>query len=513
MNKIKRFIYSRRFIVAIVAILQLILFFVLTEKLYTMGATIYVLLTLFSAFVMLYLLEKDDMNPSYKIFWMIDMIVFPISGAIIYFFYGNTKLTKKQRVKMNGVVQRMKEHIGLTKPEIMEDIGKIDANMQKQAQYLENTASALAYKNTAVKYYPMGAALFRDYLKDIKNAKESIFIQYFIIDEGFMWDTVHEVLKEKVKEGVDVRVIYDGWGCLMNLPVDYEKQLREEGIKAYIFNDVKFSVHLGDYLMLNHRDHRKITVIDSTIAYTGGINLADEYINVIERFGVWKDTGFRIEGDAVWGLTTTFMNAWECVTFEVPEYEKFRPRYSCETDGIVQPYFDTPLDKENVCENTYLSVINNAKKYVYLATPYLVVDNEFLTALKLAAKSGVDVRIIVPGIPDKWYVYYVTQSYYKVLIEAGVKIYEYTPGFIHAKMYVTDDKQAIVGGANTDFRSMYLNFENACSFYGGSIVKDVKADFEDTLKHSRQVTMEDIKNTNVVKRMLQIVFRLFGPLM
>jgi len=338
-------------------------------------------------------------------------------------------------------------------------------------------------------------------------------MQYFIIDEGYMWDNILRVLKRKAAEGLDIRLIYDGWGCMLNLPQDYEKQLNRWGIKTHIFNDVKFSVHIGDYLMLNHRDHRKITVIDSTIGYSGGINLADEYINVIERFGVWKDTGFRIEGEAVWGLTTTFMQTWEFISGERVSYHKFRPDYSAQSDGFVQPYFDTPLDRINVCENTYLSVINNAKDYVYIATPYLILDNEMLTAFIIAAGSGVDVRIVVPGIPDKWYVYYVTQSYYKTLVKAGVKIYEYTPGFVHAKMYVSDDMQAIVGGANTDYRSMYLNFENCCSFYGGSMSGRVKRDFEEMFSHSHLVTRQDVEKTPLIKRIMQIVFRVLSPMM
>ncbi len=355
--------------------------------------------------------------------------------------------------------------------------------------------------------------MFRDYLNDLKNARKSIFIQYFIIDEGYMWDRIMEVLKEKVADGVDVRVVYDGFGTLLTLPEDYEKTLRAAGIKAYIFNDVKFSMHIGDYLMLNHRDHRKITVIDSTIGYGGGINIADEYINVIERFGVWKDTGFRLEGEGVWGLTTTFLQTWEFVSGAKADYSRFRPDYGVKSDCIVQPYFDTPLDKINLCANTYLNVVNNAKDYVYIASPYLIVDNEVLTAITLAARSGVDVRVIVPGIPDKWYVYYVTQSYYKPLLEAGVKVYEYTPGFLHAKMYVSDDMQAIVGGANTDYRSLYLNFENCCAFYGGEIVSRVKKDFDAMFRQSHLVTAEDIRNTPLYKRIFQIAFRVLSPLM
>ena len=512
MNKFKQFIYSKRFIIGILALFQMAAFMWMTTKLYAVGTFAYILLMVFSILIMLYMFEKDNMNPSYKIIWVLVMAFFPVSGALFYFLWGDTKLTRKQQRRLQAVRERTHRRLK-PNPQLIEKISATDRGLGKQAFYLERNGYAPAYENTAVKYYHMGADMFRDMLADLRSAKESIFLQYFIIDQGYMWDAILEILKQKVKEGVDVRLIYDGWGCLINLPEGYEKTLRRWGIKTYIFNDVKFSLHLGDYLMLNHRDHRKIAVIDSTIGYSGGINIADEYINVIERFGVWKDTGFRLEGEGVWSMTATFLNTWEYVSRTTDNYSLYRPRYTMETDGIVQPYYDTPLDKINLCENTYLSVINNAREYVYISTPYLVSDNEMLTALTLAAQSGVDVRIVVPGIPDKWYVYYVTQSYYRHLISAGVKIYEYTPGFIHAKMYVSDDMQAIVGGANTDYRSMYLNFENCCSFYGGSIVRSVKHDFEDTFSHSRQVTMQDVNNTSFFKRLVQIILRIWSPML
>ena len=512
MKKIKRLLLSKRFLIGLVACVQIVLFVFITSELYIVGSTAYILLTIFSVFVMLYLFEKDNMNPSYKIIWILFMAVFPISGAALYFFCGDTKLTRKQQEHINGILDRSHDNI-TPNPRLCRKISLMDGGLGRQAYYLENTGFSPPYENTAVKYYDIGAAMFRDYLNDLKNARKSIFIQYFIIDEGYMWDRIMEVLKEKVADGVDVRVVYDGFGTLLTLPEDYEKTLRAAGIKAYIFNDVKFSIHIGDYLMLNHRDHRKITVIDSTIGYGGGINIADEYINVIERFGVWKDTGFRLEGEGVWGLTTTFLQTWEFVSGAKADYSRFRPDYGVKSDCIVQPYFDTPLDKINLCANTYLNVVNNAKDYVYIASPYLIVDNEVLTAITLAARSGVDVRVIVPGIPDKWYVYYVTQSYYKPLLEAGVKVYEYTPGFLHAKMYVSDDMQAIVGGANTDYRSLYLNFENCCAFYGGEIVSRVKKDFDAMFRQSHLVTAEDIRNTPLYKRIFQIAFRVLSPLM
>lgn len=509
--KIWRFLYTKRFLVLRLASLQTVLFCLLAVRLYTAGEFIYCFMLFLNIISVFYLLGRDDINPAYKIFWILEMAFFPVTGVLFYVMYGDIKMSESKRNHMLQVMKRTRSCIK-NNPEAIERIRHIDDSMVRQAVYLEKQAAAPAFINTSVKYYDTGAAYFRDLLKDIEKAEKSVFLQYFIIDEGYLWDRVLDALKRKAARGKDVRLIYDGLGCLINFPRGYEDILRGYGIKVCVFNDVRLSVHIGDYLMFNHRDHRKIAVIDSVIGYSGGMNLADEYINCKERFGVWKDTGFRIEGRAVQSLTVTFIQAWELGGGEKMNCTGYLPTYAKETDGIVQPYSDTPLDGLNVCESIYLSVINNAKKYVYIATPYLILDNEMLTALCISARSGVDVRIIVPGIPDKWYVYYVTQSYYKSLLDAGVKIYEYSPGFLHAKMYVTDDRQAIVGGANTDYRSMHLNFENCCSFYGGSIPGKVKKDFIDMFSHSRCITGEDVESVPLFRRILQIVFRVVSPM-
>lgn len=512
MRKLLKFVFSKKFLASVLALLQILMFIVLVSRFYTLGSAVYLMMTVFSVAVMLYLFERDNLNPSYKLLWVVVMVLLPVTGALFYFLWGDTKLTKKQQLEINKIRDNAWKYRD-ERPEVLEAIGKIDAGLVKQARFLDDYAKATPYQNTSAKYYPMGEDFFADYIEDLKNAKKNIFMHYFIVDEGYMWDTILDVLKQKVKEGVDVRIMYDDFGTLMTLPSGYEKKLRSWGIKVGVFNPVKFTLHIGDYLMLNHRDHRKITVIDNNIGYGGGLNIADEYINVITRFGVWKDTAFRIEGEAVYGLTSTFIRAWHLVTGEGLNYANYKPTVKKETDGIIQPYFDTPLDNLNICESAYLGVINNAKKYVYITTPYLVIDNEMITSLCLAAQSGIDVKIMVPGIPDKWYVYYITQSYYKVLLEADVEIYEYTPGFLHAKMYVSDDIQAIVGSANMDFRSMYLHFENCCSFYGGSMVQEVKKDFTETLKECRKVTLEQVKKTPLRKRIFQIVFRIWSPMM
>lgn len=512
MAKLLRFIFSKRFLAAVLALFQIGLFVTLITKFYTVGPTVYLLMMLFSIGVMLYLFERDNLNPSYKLLWIVVMAVLPVTGAVFYFLWGDTKLTPKQRRGIKAIQENAAKY-SVKNEEALEHLEKSNPKLAKQAKYLENYADATAYYNTSTKYYPIGQDFFKDYIEDLKSAKKSIFMQYFIVDEGYMWDSILDILKQKAKEGVDIRIIYDGFGTLLTLPADYDQTLEKYGIKAKTFNPIRLSLKIGDYLMLNHRDHRKITVIDSNIGYSGGLNIADEYINKIEKYGVWKDTAFRLEGDAVYSLTSTFIQTWHQVSNQALNYENYKPDVKKETDGIVQPYFDTPMDKINVCENAYLSVINNANDYVYITTPYLIIDNEMVTALSLASRSGVDVKIMVPGIPDKWYVYYITQSYYRVLIESGVEIYEYTPGFLHAKMYVSDDAQAIVGSANMDYRSMYLHYENCCSFYGGSMVSAVKADYLQTLKSCHMVTLEEVKRTPLYKRIFQIVFRIWSPMM
>ena len=512
MGKFLKFIFSKKFILIILGLFQICFFMFLVTKFYTIGSAVYVLMTIFSIGVMMYLFERDNLNPSYKILWVVVMLFLPVTGALFYFLWGDTKLTKKQQAALIKIRDNWLKH-KQNNDTAIEKLAQRDAGLAKQARFLNDYAKATPYFNTETKYYPMGEDFFKDYLEDLKNAQKSIFIHYFIVDEGYMWDSILAVLKEKAAKGVDVRIIYDGFGTLITLPSGYEKTLRNYGIKVGVFNPVRFSLHIGDYLMLNHRDHRKITVIDGNIGYGGGLNIADEYINAVTKFGVWKDTAFRLEGDGVYGLTSTFIRAWHMVSGEALNYENYKPTVKKQTDGIVQPYSDTPLDNLNVCESAYLGVINNAKKYVYITTPYLVIDNEMITSLCLAAQSGIDVKIMVPGVPDKKYVYYITQSYYRVLLDAGVEIYEYTPGFLHAKMYVSDDVHAIVGSANMDYRSMYLHFENCCSFYGGRMVEDVKKDFENTLGQCRRVTMEQVKNTPLYKRVFQLIFRIWSPMM
>ena len=335
---------------------------------------------------------------------------------------------------------------------------------------------------------------------------------YFIIQEGAMWNDILKILIKKAQSGVLVRIIYDDMGCFLLLPKNYPEQLKKYGIECIVFNPFKPFLTVKQ----NNRDHRKIAVIDGKTAFTGGINLADEYINAIEKFGHWKDCAVMIQGDATWSFTVMFLQMWELCKNEPEDYQKYYPyensTYTDKTTGYVQPYADSPMDTENVGEHVYLQIINNAKDYVYIYTPYLIIDDSMVSALTLAAKSGIDVRIITPHKWDRWVVHMTTRSYYRELIKAGVKIYEYSKGFLHAKTFVSDDMTATIGTTNLDFRSLYLHFECGVWLYNTTAVMELKNDFLHTLKECQPITLKEC-TPNLFLRFFQDILRLFAPLM
>lgn len=382
-----------------------------------------------------------------------------------------------------------------------------------QSQYIQQHGRYPIYQNTEMTYYPLGDDNFQPLLDELRKAKRYIFMEYFIIREGLFWNSVLEILEEKVKEGVDVRVMFDDMGCVATIPSDYEKRLRAKGIQCYSFN--RFIPILT--LRLNNRDHRKITVIDGHTGFTGGINLADEYINHTSPYGHWKDTGVMLKGEAVWSLTVMFLQLWGYVSGKTEDFQLYAPMKEdlaeISNDGYIQPYSDSPLDQEMVGENIYLNMINKAKERIDIITPYLVLDNEMITALTLAAKNGVDVRIIIPGIPDKKIVYILTQEYCRTLLESGVRIFKYTPGFTHAKGVLVDDEIATVGTVNFDFRSWYLHFECGVWMYRTRIIQDIHKDFENTLEKCEEYTLEDYKNVSSMRKLMGAILKMLAPLM
>ena len=401
------------------------------------------------------------------------------------------------------------------RPQTRQKLEALDPSASNQSRYISDVSRFPVHENTTAEYFQVGDDMFPVLVRELKQAKKYIFIEYFIINDGVMWQTILNILEKKAAEGVDVRLIYDGFGCLTTLPHKYYEELQKKGIKCQVFNPFRPILNI----IQNNRDHRKLCIIDGWVGFTGGINLADEYINQKERFGHWKDTAVMLKGEAVWNMTVMFLHMWAVIgrSEESIDYEAYFPhRYhegEFESDGFVQPFCDTPLDEEVVGEDVYLNIINKAKKYVYICTPYLIIDNEMMTALCLAAKSGVDVRIMTPGIPDKKLVFILTQSYYRHLLEAGVKIYEYQPGFLHAKSFVSDDEIGVVGTINLDYRSLYLHFEDGVWIYRNRVIQDIKDDFIQTMEYCRQIEPEFCLNRNIGLRIMQNIFRAFAPLM
>ena len=396
-----------------------------------------------------------------------------------------------------------------------EELRPFGADAVNQARYLEHYARCPVYTNTYTHYFPLGDDVFPAMLEELRKAEKYIFLEYFIISPGIFWDSMVEILKEKHAAGVDVRVIYDDVGSLNTLPMNYARKFEAEtGIPCCCFNRFKPVISIR----MNNRDHRKFCIIDGHTAFTGGINLADEYINQKLRYGHWKDTAILLKGEAVWSMTVMFLTMWEYTRDVEEDYRRFRPDKlppeAAQGAGYyVQPYADNPLDEEAVGEAVYLNLINKAERYVYAMTPYLIISDSVNTALCNAAKAGVDVRIITPHIPDKRYVFEVTRAHYPPLLEAGVRIYEYTPGFIHAKNFVVDDRFATVGTVNLDYRSLFLHFEDGVWLCEAPCIQDIRKDFEDTLAVCQRISLRQWRHLNPLLQLYRNILRVFAPLM
>ncbi len=472
-----------------------------------------VLLQVLALIMALYVVNKD-MKPYFKLSWIFLILWLPIFGCPAFFLFGRPELTKRTRMRLTRVYEEV-GRLRKKNPAILEEIKPMSQNAYRQAAYIEENAGFPLCREEDSSYFPSGEEMFPQLLKDIESAKDFVFLEYFIIQPGKMFDSIVGLLEKKSKEGVHIRLIYDDVGSINTLPSKYYKTLQQKGIHCASFNP--FRPFLS--VVMNNRDHRKICVIDGKIAYTGGINLADEYINEVERFGYWKDTAVRITGEAVWNFTTMFLEMWSYITGGSEDYGRFHvfPQPEEEnhpkTHGYVLPYADSPLFPEHIGENVYLNMICRAQKYVYIFTPYLIVDSEMATALVNAAKSGVDVRIITPGIPDKKTVFLLTRSHYPELLKGGVKIYEYTPGFVHAKGFVSDDEYAVVGSINLDYRSLCLHYECAAFFYRSKVVPEVKADFIQTMEECEQITLSQCESKLLPYRLVLGVLRLFSPLL
>lgn len=512
MKKLLKCITSRSFIISFLLFLQVSIITLIILFLSSYFVYVYTALTVLSIIISILIISKDT-NPMYKIAFIFPILIFPAIGGFLYFFFDKRNISKgiRKKVKSNYyIIDDIDSKDQYLKCELKME--SVDAF--KQSSYISNSSLFPLYKNTFTEILTPGEKKFDCLLNELRKAKNFIFIEYFIIEEGKMWNSILDILKQKVKEGVDVRVIYDDIGTINLLPKDYNKKLESYGIKASIFNIFKPSLDV----FLNYRDHRKILIIDGHTAFTGGINLADEYINHKVVHGHWKDLSILLKGEAVFSFTIMFLQMWFLINGEIPNYEDFHIKSNHDykdkyIEGFVQPFNDSPTDEELVSEFAYMNIINNAKEYIYITSPYLILDNEMVTALSLAAKNGIDVRIITPGIPDKWYVHETTRSNYAVLISNGIKIYEYSPGFIHSKYIVSDNEVAIVGTANFDYRSFYLHFECGVWLYKTESVYQLVNDFNNTLKLSKKISLSECNNINFSRKILRLILKIFSPLM
>lgn len=460
----------------------------------------------FPGAIIVLIIVKNSTRLSRDIPWIIFIMLLPLFGAILYITLG--KSYKYSQIYKN-YQQKTKEYSKYLKQE-----DKLDMDVLKEndtLRYFNHYAKIPIATNTKIEYYELGEKFYPNLLEELKKAKKFIFMEYFIINKGTMWDSILEILKEKAQKGIEVRIMYDDMGSVTRLPENYHKELKKFNIKCIQFN--KLSPFRG--IIMNNRDHRKMTIIDGKVGFSGGVNISDEYINIKKPFGKWKDNGIKIIGNSVWNLTVMFLTLWNSNQNEDRDILKFKYDFSKEKipqNGYVIPYGNSPFLTNYVGEDVYLNIINSSKKYLYITSPYLIIDTDMINSLTRASRRGVDVRIILPGTPDKKIVYSVTSSYFNILAKEGVKIYTYTPGFIHSKIFISDDIKSVVGTINMDYRSLYLHFENGIYMENVKEIKEVKKDIENTFKESKLLTKKDIK-TNILKELWHAILRLIAPLM
>ena len=465
------------------------------------------------ALILVLAIYGQHKTSSMKMPWIILILVFPILGVAMYLLIGLSGTTRRMKYRYKKVELQLFQRIP-QKEETVEKMEELDFAQANMARYIQKYAGYPVYENTDVEFFSDASDGLAAQKEEMKKAKKFIFMEYHAIEDAESWQGIQEILVQKVKEGVEVRIFYDDMGSIGFINTDFVKRMEKLGIQCRVFNPMMPIINV----FLNNRDHRKITIIDGEVGFTGGYNLANEYFNLTHPYGHWKDTGIKLTGEAVKSLTVMFLEMWNAVKDSDKDdtnINKYFPKmdYKSERECFVQPYADGPMDDEQTGENVYMNIIENAQHYVYFMTPYLIITDEMNHALGLAAKRGVDVRIITPGIPDKRIVYKVTRSYYAGLVRNGVRIYEYTPGFCHAKQCVSDDKISTCGTINLDYRSLYHHFENGCVMYDQKTAQEIKNDFEETFIKCREVTEQYRSGRSAILRISQCFLRLFAELL
>lgn len=510
-NVFLKIVFSRTMITLLLILFQFFLLFALFLKLGEYSTYAMMTLNIAATVCLIYLINKDDIA-EFKLAWAIPICALPVFGVVLFWFVDRNFGSREVKRQIRKRQEESQNCISIDE-KTKEALKEIPARDGAFFAYMDSVGHHPAYEGGNACYFPWGTDKWNDLLSELEKAEEFIFMEYFIIERGEMWDAVLNVLKRKAAEGVEVRIMYDGMCSILNLPHNYPKELRRYGIKAQIFAPIQplLSTHQ------NNRDHRKILVIDGKIAYNGGVNLADEYINKKVRFGTWKDTAIKIEGSATDSFTLMFLQMWNVGKIgKKNDYDKYLHKcdnMSVQRKGFILPYADGPHQKENLAENVYMDVLSTAERYVHIMTPYFIVDNEMMAALKYAAKRGVDVKIILPHIPDKKIIFAIARTYYPTLLKYGIKVYEYTPGFLHAKVFTSDDRKGIVGSINLDYRSLYHHFECATYLYGNPVIEDIEKDFQETLKECQQVDLAYYKKISAGYRLIGWIFKLFSPLM
>lgn len=507
MQKLAKFFTSRVFIISMLILIQILLIILPMLFLSAIFVPFYFLSVIVSFIIAVAIINRNN-NPSFKIAWLIPVLCFPIGGALFYILFGRTHLNKRNKARLKSAVESSSEVI-VPDDELLNMIGKNNPHLKREASYLIHNSRSNIYAFTETKFLNPGSLFFEELLSELKKAERFIFLEYFIIGFGEMWQKTLEILTEKVKAGVEVRVLYDDIGTINLLPADFPEQMNKLGIKTAVFNPYKPSLDK----FLNYRDHRKFAIIDGKVAFTGGINIADEYINRKERFGFWEDSSVKLDGDAVKKVTVLFLEMWYFTTGEKSDFNDYITGYQGKNDGFVIPFSDEPLFHELIHENAYINIIENANESVCICTPYLILDDIMENTLIRAAKSGIDVKIITPHHPDKKLVFEMTRSNYESLVKNGVEIYEFTPGFMHTKMIISDDTTAIVGTCNFDFRSFYLHFENGVWMYKSKAVLEAKESFLKALSVSEKITPEFFENLSFKRRVVRSILKIFSPLL
>lgn len=494
--------------ILLVIFLQALLIIFLVWMLNQYTISVYVLIQILSIINIIFLVTKSK-NRCYTVAWLLVIFILPVFGHILHMLWGRASNHGWKNNRLKPAIARGNEFLAKD-PKVYAELGTTHPTRKRIGSYLGKIGFPL-YKGTKCEYYPLGELQFEAMLKDLEEAKKFIFLEYFILNIGQLWGRIEEILIRKAAEGVEVRLMIDDLGSITTISDSLVRDLRAKNIQVIRFNPIHRYI---SRFSMNYRNHRKITVIDGNVAYTGGTNIADEYANIYPKYGHWKDTAIRLEGDAVWSLTVTFLQMWESESNAPTDYEAYRPSITSEEKGFYQPFSDGPVNNpNNPAEIMYRTIINNAKEYVYITTPYLIIDNAMIEALCTAAQGGIDVRIITPKIWDRWYVHMVTESNFGELLKSGVKIYEYTPGYIHAKNIISDGDHAIIGSINMDYRSFHLNFENGVWICDAPVLKDIEKDIIETCKIGREVGLDEWLRRPWYIKCMETILRLFSVLL